>query len=418
MNMKNCKVIIGANFGDEGKGLMTDYICSKNKNPIVIRFNSSAQAGHTVTTKEGKRHIFGHFGSGSLLNIPTYLSKYFSVSPLLFIKEYEELKNKDIIPKVYIDINCPIIIPYDMIFNQLLEKERGINKHGSCGIGYDESIQRNSIKDYELTCKDLISGQYIEKLRKIKNEYVIKRYKELNLKSNNNLINLLYSDDFLYDFIQDIKDKFLPNVIFSNIIEIFNNYDNFIFEGAQGLMLSEDYKYFPHVTHSKTGSINVLNLLKDNNLFNYFNFEFIYVTRCYFTRHGAGPLPNELKEKPYANIIDETNIPNDFQDAIRFAYLNLDILNENIENDFKKVKENIPISIFNERVSKSLAITCINQANNDHYYYKDGKLINSNDEKFIKDLESYFSMDKYYISTNPTRENIKIHFKKGVNYVK
>lgn len=85
--MKEVKVIIGANFGDEGKGLMTDYFCNKCDNPIVVRFNSGAQAGHTVVTPDGNRHVFGHFGSGTFNNTPTFLSKYFVVNPLSFLKE-------------------------------------------------------------------------------------------------------------------------------------------------------------------------------------------------------------------------------------------------------------------------------------------------------------------------------------------
>lgn len=75
--MKSIKVIIGSNFGDEGKGLMTDYMCSINENSVVIRFNSSAQAGHTVVTPDSKRHVFGHFGAGSLQGIPTFFKQLF-----------------------------------------------------------------------------------------------------------------------------------------------------------------------------------------------------------------------------------------------------------------------------------------------------------------------------------------------------
>lgn len=60
----------------------------------------------------------------------------------------------------------------------------------------------------------------------------------------------------------------------------------------------------------------------------------IYATRAYKTRHGAGPLKWELKNKPYENIIDPTNIPNEYQGTIRFAYLDLDILNEAIFKGF------------------------------------------------------------------------------------
>ena len=67
--MRNIKIVIGANFGDEGKGLMTDYFChqaeQRNENCIVVLHNGGAQRGHTVTTPTGIKHIFHHFGSGT-----------------------------------------------------------------------------------------------------------------------------------------------------------------------------------------------------------------------------------------------------------------------------------------------------------------------------------------------------------------
>ena len=65
--MKDIKIVIGANFGDEGKGLMTDYF-SSNPNTIVVCSNGGAQRGHTVfESTTGTRHVFHHFGSGTLI---------------------------------------------------------------------------------------------------------------------------------------------------------------------------------------------------------------------------------------------------------------------------------------------------------------------------------------------------------------
>ena len=63
--MKRAYAVIGANFGDEGKGLMTDLFCRLGGSVINIRSNGGAQAGHTVCTRDGKRHVFSHIGSGS-----------------------------------------------------------------------------------------------------------------------------------------------------------------------------------------------------------------------------------------------------------------------------------------------------------------------------------------------------------------
>ena len=85
-------VVIGANYGDEGKGLMTDFLCRQHSADLVVRFNGGAQAGHTVVTPEGERHVFHHIGSGYFAGVPTYLSKFFVSNPVLFKQEYQELR--------------------------------------------------------------------------------------------------------------------------------------------------------------------------------------------------------------------------------------------------------------------------------------------------------------------------------------
>ena len=87
--------VVGAQFGDEGKGLTVDYLCHKimnelgTDNGLVVRYNSGAQAGHTVVTPEGWRHVHSHIGSGWNLEIPTYLSKHFVCNPFILLKEQQ-----------------------------------------------------------------------------------------------------------------------------------------------------------------------------------------------------------------------------------------------------------------------------------------------------------------------------------------
>ena len=111
--------------------------------------------------------------------------------------------------------------------------------------------------------------------------------------------------------------------------------------------------------------------------------EVIYVTRSYLTRHGAGTLPNEMKEKPYKNITDLTNIQNEFQGVLRFAPLDIDLLSENIESDYNKISFKSKNKKIN--ISKSIAITCLDQIdNNKAEYYKDNSLLLKNTNEFIE----------------------------------
>lgn len=88
---KKIYVVIGLGYGDEGKGLSTDYLCLKSDKPLVVRFNGGHQAGHTVVLPNEKMHIFACFGSGTLRGIPTYWSKFCTLSPTVLLAEYKEL---------------------------------------------------------------------------------------------------------------------------------------------------------------------------------------------------------------------------------------------------------------------------------------------------------------------------------------
>lgn len=383
--MKKGIVIIGANFGDEGKGLMTNFCCSKAENPIVVRFNSGAQAGHTVYYNE-LRHVFGHFGAGTLQGIPTYLSRYFVVNPILFIKEYKELERKGIKPVVYVDTESYVTTPYDMLLNQIAESSRKENRHGSCGIGFNETIIRCADERYNLQVKDLYGKDAMKKVKRIKEEYLKKRLAELKVtKIDKKYRELIKSDSLLIKFSSDLQ-KFKKYVEVKKFSELNNK--TLIFEGAQGLMLHEGYKYFPYVTHSKTGIENVAELLSENNISD-IQLEAIYVTRCYLTRHGAGPLPGEIRKKIYSNIVDLTNRPNRFQGVLRFAPINLDLIKENIDEDLQK------IDLEKYSVKKSIALTCLNQIGEEKVLYTvENELRKAELSKFINDFKVYLG-DKY-----------------------
>ena len=149
------EIVIGANFGDEGKGLVTDFLSAKyNGNVFVVRHNGGAQAGHTVVVPDGRRHVFKHFGSGTFAEAKTILSRFYVCNPILFFREKELLNKLGVNPVVYIDPRATISTPYDMMINQLAEDARGGNRHGSCGLGFGETVERNQWDQYGLQFKD------------------------------------------------------------------------------------------------------------------------------------------------------------------------------------------------------------------------------------------------------------------------
>lgn len=365
MKIKTVDVVIGANFGDEGKGLMTDYLANlrsnKDEETLVILHNGGSQRGHTVTTPEGKRHVFRHFGSGTYNNASTYLSEDFIVNPILFKKEYLELKKENIEPIVYINYNCKMTTIYDMLINQALEIFRGKDKHGSCGVGIYETIFRNrNRKEINLNFKEeaqynspylaLTVGEFdelntfnkIEFLDTLRMDYLPKRLKELQIKElPDNLKKAWTSDNVLINFIDDFN--FMRNNSFimrKNYQELLKNHEHLIFEGGQGLLLDQNnIDYFPHLTPSNTGLTNPRKILKDMDYKGIV--KVYYVTRTYMTRHGVGKFKTECnKEMINSNMIDFTNVRNPFQDNLRYGMLDLFDLEDRIIKDLRKEKDN------------------------------------------------------------------------------
>jgi adenylosuccinate synthase len=393
------EVVIGANYGDEGKGLITDYLAASDAlKTLVIRFNGGAQAGHTVQTANGMRHVFSHFSSGTFAGAQTYLSDFFIANPILFVKELKKLQSSHITPKVTIHPGASVTTPYDMYINQLFENSRANNRHGSCGVGINETVERNLQVKFQLTVKDLFDQQKLkEKLLDIRDEWLELRVSQLiPRKLTRDESELIFSEDILNYFLNDIG-IFLA---YCDVAEYgyLKKWDRLIFEGAQGLLLDQGHKNFPHVTRSNTGLQNVSTLASLNGIR---HLDIHYVTRCYVTRHGAGPLPDESSSCPCPQFKDETNLLHKFQGALRFAPLNINKLNLEITADLNKLSKQISRNT-------TLAVTCLDQFEEKITIVKEeGNLIELRKNEFIDYLVDKTKFDNYFFSYGPTREDCK-----------
>lgn len=307
------RVVIGANFGDEGKGLVTDYLCA-NGAGIVVRFNGGANAGHTVRTPDGERHEFHHFGAGSLLDVPTFLSQFFVLNPIMFFKERDELIALGFHPVVYAHPDCLVTTFMDMMINQHLETKRGNKRHGSCGVGVHETMGRSKVPELKITMSDLWNGgkRLEAQLAEICGKYAKFRTGQS------------FDEPKAVAMFIECCNQFAACV---NPLGIGQCKDP-VFEGAQGLLLDQGNKeFFPHVTHSSTGMKNVETLCAQAKIDRK---EIYYVSRTYLTRHGAGPLPGEDASMSFD---DDTNTPNTFQGALRFAPLDTAALSSRCKAD-------------------------------------------------------------------------------------
>lgn len=397
------RVVIGANFGDEGKGLLTDYYASKlpteyPNSRYVVRYNGGAQAGHTVVTPD-KRHIFSHFGSGSLTGAATFLARDFIVNPRFFLNEHRAVGNNT---AVLVDPSCRVSVPYDRLINELVEQARGVNRHGSVGVGINETVRRCEHTQYKLTVDGLRDSDYtLRKLGRIANQWVPQRLEALGFpdilsKSDQEM---LKCGQLMQRFTNDCRT--FMGLTLRNIPTGFRSKTmHIIFEGAQGLQLDPDYGVMPHLTPSHTGLKNVVPLAAEMVID---ELEVTYVTRCYLTRHGAGPLPFECP-KPYPGIVDETNLPHNFQGELRFAPLNIDMLKEVITKDLKHAEGKIPVTV-------TLAVTCLDQVGNAPLrYVLDGQERSASIDDVLIRLEESLPINTLLTASGPTRSNIRQAF--------
>jgi adenylosuccinate synthase len=396
--VNTANVVIGANYGDEGKGLMTDYFAAQGENSLVVRFNGGCQAGHTVTTPDGKRHVFAHFGAGTFAGAATYLSQHFAVNPVLYLKERAKLLPLlSTQPKVFVDERAPVTTFFDMLVNQLVEDHRGANRHGSCGMGFGETIGRHENRAHTLVAKDLLDAAALrQKLVQIRDVHLPARCWDLGLPDYGRH-HALCTSDVLVDAFVNAAAEFLADVVLvrsaSSAIE---GVDNLVFEGAQGLLLDQDRGAFPYVTRSNTGLVNALEVAREAGLD---ELNVTYATRAYLTRHGAGPLAHELPGRPYEGVVDLTNQPNTYQGTLRFAYLDHDVLAKAIQTDLADAQG------AGVAVTARLAVSCLDQVGDTSRFWAGGVLHEASPAEHVLALNDSV-LQVGFCSYGPTRATI------------
>lgn len=300
------QAVIGANYGDEGKGLVSGCLAREaNKRGdriLTVFFNGTMQRAHTF---EGEIHRA--MAAGTKYGSDTFYHKKFVVDPIsLWILQAEPI----------IDPRCRIILPCDVMINRKKETERGEKRHGSCGFGLFEAVKRCSEdRENAIFAKDIQDATGLwEKLNKIQKKYPVEHDQLYN------------ADNFMR-----ACDYIRANCRMETLREIVGEYDTVIFEGGQGLLLDQNNRDgFPNLTPSNTGCRNFSeDIIEMNNAV-----ELFYVSRSYETRHGAGKMTREcLKEEINGDIYDSTNTENDWQGGLRFGKLDTDALVERIHTD-------------------------------------------------------------------------------------
>jgi len=405
--------VIGANYGDEGKGLATDFFTRKLNAPLVARCNGGSQAGHTVQT-EDKRHVFGHVGSGAFAGAATYLSEAFIINPIMLRKELGELKTRQ---TIFASPQCRVSTIYDMAINSLIELKRGVERHGSCGMGINETVTRHAA-GFHLTA-DMIkpnasyaptprNDYLLERVENIRDRWVPMRILELGISRDDfNAGGQLY-----FDMLKMSAEKVTEELLYNSEYFHLNDPKDFlkdrtlIVEGAQGLMLDEFLGEFPHVTRSVTGLASSIRAAAECGKT---KIQPIYMSRSYFTRHGAGELLYEgLKITDKELETDHTNVLNPWQGEIRYAPLNLHEMSWFIREDMKRAQ--YVAQVFGVEIKPpKLFITCMDQlGENVNIVSRNKEILKMKTIKLVSYIEKVMSMEVYATSHGPTANDVQI----------
>ena len=340
---KNIYAVIGANYGDEGKGQTVNYLCQQHTgNKIVVLTNGSSQRGHTAIIGN-KKHIFHHFGSGLLADADNFFSKDFIVNPFMFENEEKELQEKKItLTRCFVHKDAKMAFVYDMFVNQIIELSR-TNKHGSCGCGVWETLKR-----YETVCNKTVGELY--HLNNIELEDYIKfcalvslsraeeLIKEENLPTNTlNEYSHLFTDEDMLESVIDSINHFFNVVKIVKDCSFLQNYETVVFENGQGLLLDRriDKKLS---TPSITGCETLLTTINDGFDIKDIKPKLYYITRTYITRHGSVDFKEKCDMSEInPDMFDETNQPNPYQGTLMYGKLNFNELYERVENDVQRL---------------------------------------------------------------------------------
>lgn len=282
-------IVLGAQWGDEGKGKMTDYLAEEAN--VVVRFQGGNNAGHTVVVgdKEYKLHLIP---SGILyedkLNV---IGNGVVVDPKALFEEIDYLEGVgvNVTPeKLIISDRAHLIMPYHKVLDKLKEKARGKNDIGTTGKGigpcYTDKFERCGIRVCDLMHEDVFTEKLKENIE-MKNAYITNVLGGDPLNFDEILKEYLEFANKLRPFVQDTSVRVYNDIKADKTV---------LFEGAQGMLLDIDYGTYPYVTSSNTTAGGVANGvgIGPNMITNA-----VGITKAYTTRVGKGPFPTELLDE-------------------------------------------------------------------------------------------------------------------------
>ncbi len=283
-------VIVGAQWGDEGKGKLVDLL--SRKLDVIVRFQGGNNAGHTIWV--GKEKTVLHLIPSGILHKDTlcFIGNGVVCDPFVLLEEMDDLINKgvDIAPERFkISKKTHLILPYHRAIDKARENhkpaDRKIGTTGS-GIGpcYEDKMARIGIRAGDLADSELLRKKITHALEE-----------------KNCLLQTLYGEkpldaDTIFNDVQRIAKRLVPHLadISSELQAAFAEGKEVLFEGAQGIHLDIDHGTYPFVTSSNTVSAAAA---AGSGVSPTVLQKIIGITKAYTTRVGAGPFPTELSDE-------------------------------------------------------------------------------------------------------------------------
>lgn len=281
-------VVIGTQWGDEGKGKIVDWLTDQAQG--VVRFQGGHNAGHTLVIG-GKQTVLHLIPSGILRkDVACYIGNGVVVSPQALLDEVGMLERAgiDVLNRLRISEACPLILPCHVALDNAREIARGLGKIGTTGRGigpaYEDKVARRAVRLQDLFHRDRFAAKLGEILDY--HNFVLKNYFQAPV------VDFQQTMDETLSLVERIRPMVadVPRLLF----EANRAGANLLFEGAQGALLDIDHGTYPFVTSSNciAGAATTGSGIGPQMLH-----YVLGITKAYTTRVGAGPFPTELDDE-------------------------------------------------------------------------------------------------------------------------
>jgi len=289
-------VVIGTQWGDEGKGKLVDWLTESAQG--VIRFHGGHNAGHTLVIG-GKKQVLRLIPSGILRpSVICYIGNGVVLSPSALLQEIDELEKVGVQVRDRLRISeaCPLILPYHVAVDQAREAKKGADKIGTTGRGigpaYEDKVARRALRVRDLFAPD----RFRERVAAVLDfhNFVLKNYLGAEALDLNEVV----------DGALALADKIAPMVadVPRLLGEAMARGDNLLFEGAQGALLDIDHGTYPFVTSSNcVAGAAAAGAGVGPQALQYV----LGITKAYTTRVGSGPFPTELFDETGRHLAEK-----------------------------------------------------------------------------------------------------------------